>query len=307
ELSIETVQEFSSAVEQLVKKNVDSKTGIFLSSGIDSAIVASYLPKGTKAYTLKCDLGEIDETKIAEQYARTYDLDWKMIIVTWKDYQKYLPTLMISQGMPIHSIGPQIYKGLIEAKNDGLNSIVTGFGADDRFGGLNRILSRDWHPEEFMRWYTYVDPQKALKKPVSMMNTIFKFVKEDGFIDVFRFISNGPLGEEGDTSFNNPFNLTGIKHISIYTKIGLNKPLDIQRIRHGEPKYLVRELFKLRYPNFNIPDKIPMPRAVNQWLADWDGPKRSEFIPNCHIGMTGEQKWLLFCLEKFLDMIEPEM
>lgn len=33
---------------------VDGKTAVFLSGGMDSAILASYLPRGTKAFTFKC-------------------------------------------------------------------------------------------------------------------------------------------------------------------------------------------------------------------------------------------------------------
>lgn len=78
-------------------------------------------------------------------------------------------------------------------------------------------------------------------------------------------------------------------------------PLDLQRIRNGEPKYLIRELFSKRYPNLNIPDKIPMPRATEQWLKNYT-PTRKEFkIENINI-LTGDQKWLIYCLETFLNM-----
>lgn len=74
-------------------------------------------------------------------------------------------------------------------------------------------------------------------------------------------------------------------------------------IRNGEPKYLVRELFAKRYPTLDIPTKIPMPRAMNQWLKDYK-VSRPEFIPNCTENMTGDQKWLCWCLEQFLNMHE---
>ena len=69
-------------------------------------------------------------------------------------------------------------------------------------------------------------------------------------------------------------------------------------------KYLVREIFRRLYPNFVIPPKTPMPRPMNEWLKDWEGPKREEFWPHCTEGMTGDQKWLVWCLEKFLDMCD---
>ena len=82
------------------------------------------------------------------------------------------------------------------------------------------------------------------------------------------------------------------------------EPLDLNRIRNGEPKYLIKELFKKRYPHIPVPDKIPMPRAMDQWLKDWDGPTRKEFLPNCVKDLTGDQKWMVYCLEKYLDIFD---
>lgn len=53
-----------------------------------------------------------------------------------------------------------------------------------------------------------------------------------------------------------------------------------------------------------IPEKIAMARAVDIWLADWEGPKRAEFKDDCIEGLTGEQKFLIYSLERFLDLME---
>jgi len=47
-----------------------------------------------------------------------------------------------------------------------------------------------------------------------------------------------------------------------------------------------------------------MPRPVNEWFADWVGPTRPEFIPHCTDDMTGDQKWMVWCLERYLNIIE---
>ena len=84
----------------------------------------------------------------------------------------------------------------------------------------------------------------------------------------------------------------------------MSKPLDYQRVRCGENKYLVREIFERLYSNFIVPKKLPMPRPMNEWMQNWKGPQREEFISGCTKNMTGDQKWLLYCLEKFLNLIE---
>ena len=74
----------------------------------------------------------------------------------------------------------------------------------------------------------------------------------------------------------------------------------------SENKYLVREVFNRAYPGWDIPTKIPMPRPTEEWFANWEGPKRPEFWQNCHRDMTGDQRWLLWALEQFLNIIENE-
>lgn len=81
-------------------------------------------------------------------------------------------------------------------------------------------------------------------------------------------------------------------------------PLDYARVRAGENKYVVREVFERLYPGWTIPVKTPMPRPMNEWLANWNGPKRNEFWPNCASVLTGDQKWQLWALETFLDLID---
>jgi len=44
-----------------------------------------------------------------------------------------------------------------------------------------------------------------------------------------------------------------------------------------------------------------MPRPMDEWFENWEGPKRPEFWPNCHVNMTGDQKYYIWILEKFLE------
>ena len=53
-----------------------------------------------------------------------------------------------------------------------------------------------------------------------------------------------------------------------------------------------------------IPITISMPRPLNEWMKDWCGPIREEFWSHCTDGMTGDQKWYVYVLEQFLNMID---
>ena len=81
-------------------------------------------------------------------------------------------------------------------------------------------------------------------------------------------------------------------------------PIDYKKIRSGESKYIVREAFRKLYPGEDIPRKTPMPRPVNEWFENWQGPTREEFLPHCHETLNGNQRWMVWALERFLNMIE---
>ena len=82
-------------------------------------------------------------------------------------------------------------------------------------------------------------------------------------------------------------------------------PLDMDRVRNGEPKYLVRGLYAIKYPDLEIPFKIPMPRPVDAIFSQWEGPKRAEFRQDIPLHkLTGNQKWQLWCAELFLNLFD---
>ena len=89
-----------------------------------------------------------------------------------------------------------------------------------------------------------------------------------------------------------------------YARLVMADPLDMHRVRNGEPKYLVRELYAMKYPELEIPFKIPMPRPVDYIFKDWEGPTRAEFRDDIPMDkLTGNQKWQLWCAEQFLNLL----
>lgn len=300
---IKSSKDIDDAIKSVLKEKVDDKTGIMLSGGIDSAILATYMPAGTKAYTLKCIAdGAIDETEKAKEFAVKCNLVHRIVEVYWDDYIKFSPRLMKHKGAPIHSIEPQIYKAALQAKKDGIERLVFGESADAIFGGLDGLLSKDWKFDEFVDRYSYVKPDKVLKNPEIILEPYNRFQIGE-YVDAYRFISEF-FFLESVASYTNACSLAGVEFIAPYVKMKLDAPLDIERIRSGDSKYLVRELFKKLYPNYVMAPKAPMPRPMSQWLANWDGPKREEFIANSTEGLKGDQKWLVYVLEWFLNLLD---
>ncbi len=293
-------------IEKIIKNKINefyipNKTAILLSGGIDSAILASYLPVGTIAYTFKCIAdGAIDETKKAQQYAKKYNLTHRIIEMHWEDFEKLTPEILKNDGVPFHSIEVQLLKAARLAKSQGIERLIIGESADLIFGGMDKLISKDWLLEDFKQRYNFINPKNALKKPVSVDDVYEKYRLENDKIDFLKFMDE-VFSIESSTSYMHAFNMAGIDYLDPYACMTMAEPLDLKRVRNGEPKYLIRELFKRRYPEIPIPDKIPMPRATEQWLSDYK-PVREEFISGCEKNMTGDQKWLLYCLETFLNM-----
>ena len=284
----------------------DEKTGILLSSGIDSAILASFLPEGTKAYTVKFIAdGAIDESIGASMFAKKMNLNHKIVDVTWNDYLNLMDLLMKRKKSPLHAIEVALYKTAMVARQDGVNKLIVGNGADSTFGGMDKLLSKDWTFEEFIKRYNFVEPSSVLRKYEDIHDIYLPYKKGNG-INVPGFLKT-VHGLGIVQAFNNAIEAAGCSVVVPYESLFLNAPLDLNRIRNNESKYILRKVFHKRFPGFHIPDKIPFTRPMEQWLANWEGPKRQEFLDQIDIkGFSGDQKWIIYCLERFMDLFEEE-
>jgi asparagine synthetase B (glutamine-hydrolysing) len=303
-IACNTAEEIGVAIKKQLDQIDLSHAGILLSGGMDSAILASYMPKGTRAYTAKCDApNAVDETGRARKYCEINGLEHVIVDITWEDYQKNIDKLMLSDGCPVFANEPQVYRIVQKMKEDGIDTIIYGDNADMAFGGMNLLLSKDWTYEEWKERYTFVKPSTVLVESEDM-DIVYKNYKigEDG-IDYMRFLDE-VFASSSSGAYVNAFEYGKIKYFDPYAKMKMGIPLDLNRVRKGESKYLIRELFKMKYPQLEVPEKIAMARAADYWLKDWEGPKRDEFKENCINGMTGEQKFLVYSLERFLNLID---
>lgn len=284
------------------------KCAIALSGGIDSAILLQFMPDNSIAYTFKCVVPgtEVtDESPQAVEYIKAASprgIEHKVVEIYWEDLEETAIPLMKRKGAPIHSIEPQIYKAAKQAVADGCDCFIFGDTADCIYGGHSNLLAKDWTFGEFINRWSFVLPYKALWDYEMDLKPYCDYEK-DGYIDVLPFLSiyEAPCSLN---SYRNACGLAGIELFAPFAHTIYAEPLDYERVRRGENKYVVREVFERLYPGFVIPPKTPMPRPMNLWLGDWKGPTRDEFIPHCIDEMTADQKWLVWSLEKFLDIID---
>ena len=299
---IQTADELCVYLEKYVADATkDGKAALALSGGIDSAILAKFMPRGSTAYTFECvaEGKQVkNETERAKRYCDENGLIHKIIYVSWQDYLEIAPMLMKRKNAPIHSIEVQIHKAALQASEDGFERIIFGDSSDMVFGGLDGLISQDWTIGEFIDRFSCVLPYKILKDFTVITEPFVKHTV-NGMTDAHAFI-NDIFSIESHDSYVNACESAGIESLDAYLALEHN-PIDLKRIRSGDTKYVVREAFRKLYPEFELPEKIPMLRAVDEWLEEWEGPKRSEFIENCHIRLSGNQKFYVWILERFLD------
>lgn len=279
--------------------------GILLSGGMDSANLASYLKPGSHAYTFTSATGVFDDdVKRAKYYCEKFGLVHHLIEITFDDYKNYTPIVMAAKEAPVHSIEPQIYKAAIEAKKDGVEMMIVGESADLIFGGMDKLITPEWDYEGFVKRYTFLEPELVLTHPVSQYELFEKYRTGQTGIDYMRFMDE-VFSIESSGSYLNAFGVARLPYYDPYARLVMAEPLDINRVRNGEPKYLVRGLYAIKYPELEIPFKIPMPRPVDKIFENWEGPKRPEFRRDIPMAkLTGNQKWQLWCAQLFLNLFD---
>lgn len=302
---VHTASDIDKSLQAVFDSLRGEKLGICLSGGMDSAILASYM-RGCEAYTFRFLGGsfQAEELRKAEYYASYYGLHLHYVDIDWSTVEKYLPIVMRHRNAPVHSIEPQLYQAAIQAKADGVTKMIVGESSDLIFGGMDKLLAKDWTIEEFEKRYTFLDPALVLKEPISM-RYLFERFQKNGTFDFMGFMDN-VFSIESSSSYYSAFGAAGIPYTDPYSLLRMADELDLHRVRNGEPKYLIRELMHNKYPEIPIPNKTPMPRPVDIYFKDWEGPTRPEFRRDIDMSaLTGNQKWQLYCLEQFLNMYEP--
>ena len=302
---VRTADDIDVAIQKVFDSLKGEKLGICLSGGMDSAILASYM-RGCDAYTFRFLGGEYQKEELAraEYYAKYYNLKLHYVDINWDTVEKCLEPVIREKNAPVHSIEPQLYQAALQAKQDGVTRLIVGESSDLIFGGMDQLLSKDWSVEDFQKRYTFLDPSCVLKESVDM-SYLYERYRQGDRIDFLHFMDD-VFSRESSSSYYNAFKAADMPYTDPYALLRMSEPLDLNRVRNGESKYLIRELMQKKYPEIPVPDKVPMPRPVDEYFKNWSGPKRPEFRRDIDMSQfTGNQKWQMYCLEYFLNMYEP--
>ena len=307
QIPVGTSDEILSTLREMVADIPDIEhTAIFLSGGIDSAILAALLPNGARAYTINfvADTGA-NEAERAAVHADACGLNHHVVDVTWKDYEKYEELLMINKKAPLHAVEVALYKAAETAKRHGVKSVMLGNGADSTFGGLDKLLSKNWLFEDFVKRYTFVMPDDVLKDACDIQD-IYEPYRNGNGIDYVGFLKN-VHGMGVIQAFNNAIHSVGLNIAEPFEGLKLKGELDLGRIRAGEPKYLLVEVYNKLFPKLEPPPKVAFARPMDEWLSGYNNPASAVFKTNLDWPQfSGDQKYLIHGLDKFISILEDE-
>jgi len=130
-----------------VKKHLiaDVPIGIFLSSGIDSTIIASVASSNSKkkiiAITVSFesfDGSEYDEVSKAKKIAQNFGMEHHVFRVTQKDFQNDLPNILEAMDQPTID-GVNVWYASKAAAKLKLKVVFSGVGGDELFFGYNHF------------------------------------------------------------------------------------------------------------------------------------------------------------------------
>ena len=311
--SVDTTRRVSSSAAILDSLNDlmprTEELGILLSGGIDSAILAALAEPGTPCFTISFDApGAADESIAAAEYASRWGHPHHIIRVGWADYLTHTATLMARKNSPLHPVEVPLYVAAQHAHQLGVRSLLVGNGADSTFGGMDKLLCPVWTYEQFIERYRFVDPARVLRTPMPIDDTFAPYRRNDT-IAVQQFLRE-IHGQGIVQSFENAIGSAGVDIVAPYEAMVHDGELDLDRIRAGEPKYLVQQLFRDLYATSNVPAKIPFARPMDTWMADWAGPvKQPQFrsdVTTQLASMSGDARFLVWCLDQFIQQLDRQ-
>ncbi len=126
-----------------VHQRSDVPYGLFLSGGVDSAVIATLMARlngrPVTAYTCGFDQpGAADERRGAERVARALGLDWRETTFTTEDFRRIVPHVAWALDNPTTDYACLPTYKLAEAAKGALTVVLSGEGGDELFAGYGR-------------------------------------------------------------------------------------------------------------------------------------------------------------------------
>ena len=106
--------------------------------------------------------------------------------------------------------------------------MIIGDASDYIFGGMDKLLSKDWTFDAFVKRYIYVDPFEVLKEPESVQYVFERYRKGDdiNFVEILERLAT----QESYGSYDNAFVTARLAYFDPYEKLKLPSPSNERRM-----------------------------------------------------------------------------
>lgn len=281
---------------QSTLNNLPASSGILLSGGIDSAILARFMPAGSMAYTI--DYAEAEnrsEFREAAQFLAK-DVRHQRVLVDRRQFFQAADDLVLRKRMPLVPHEAAVAVACQQARRDGVTHLVGGFGADTGLGGFsNYYRNRRW--EDFVTHMLpkFWNPAAVLNESSDVAWVARQYV-EEGTVDVQNFLKE--VGVEGN-AVATAIQALGLTPVFPYADLRYSRRFDVDRLASGDTKYLLKSIFRRLYPNHAPARKFPLHVPYNQWMMGYQ-PSRQEFKSALKLQPDqGKRNALIYSLERY--------
>ena len=143
------VDELDALFQESIKLRLrsDVKMGLYLSGGIDSALIAA-IAKPPIAFSVDFGHGEkYSELQYAKIMAAQIKTEHIIVQPTKEDFQNYLPKIMYHMDMPVGSLSMFPLYMLAKEASKHVKIVMSGEGSDELFSGYSRYLIMTYEEE----------------------------------------------------------------------------------------------------------------------------------------------------------------
>ena len=177
------------ATSDAVKRQMvaDAQVGVFLSGGIDSAIIAKLAGSGRDhIHTLSIWFGEekYSEKKYQDLLAKKLNSRHHSILVEEKDFHRHFPEILRAMDMPSCD-GINTWFISKYAAEAGLKAVLSGIGADELFGGYPSF--RRMQAASMLQRLPKLSFQLAEKAGSKKLNRL-SYLRMDGIRGLYLFL-----------------------------------------------------------------------------------------------------------------------
>jgi len=135
------IPELAKLLESSVQENLEDRTAVAFSGGIDSTVIACVAKKSSETGLFSAGTEESIDLKVAEEVSKIIELDLKKGIMGEEEiletYKKCKPVVPTGDLLKIEILVP-VYKTAELARNAGQEILLFGSGAEELFVGYDR-------------------------------------------------------------------------------------------------------------------------------------------------------------------------